>query len=126
MAARLLSTRLPITAAFAGKRGAPCLARFNSSTSASQAARLVEMASQAHKPSPLEASVPLSEAPETDRLGVRSPCCARTPGGGDRREPVVDVDLPRWPAVDDNDRITQTGTEGKRKDDEHQGHRTAG
>ncbi|KAH7132178.1 hypothetical protein B0J11DRAFT_577114 [Dendryphion nanum] len=49
--------RLPINAAFAARR-TPVSARFNSSTSTSSAARIVEMARSAEKPSPIEASVP--------------------------------------------------------------------
>ncbi|KAF2182030.1 hypothetical protein K469DRAFT_713110 [Zopfia rhizophila CBS 207.26] len=58
MARRFVPKRLPITAAFAGRRTA--LARFNSTSSASgSAARVMQMAAQADKPSPFEASVPV-------------------------------------------------------------------
>lgn len=49
----VLPARLPITRTFR----AP--ARFNSNTSTSRAARVIELASQAEKPSALEAGVPV-------------------------------------------------------------------
>ncbi|KAF2470208.1 uncharacterized protein BDR25DRAFT_394108 [Lindgomyces ingoldianus] len=54
----VIPKRFPITAASAGKRTTP-LARFNSSSSTSRAARVMEMAAQAEKPSAFEASVPI-------------------------------------------------------------------
>lgn len=57
MSARILQ-RLPINAAFAARR-TPTLARFNSSTSTSSAARIVEIARSAEKPSSVEAAVPV-------------------------------------------------------------------
>ncbi|KAF2785916.1 hypothetical protein K505DRAFT_157734 [Melanomma pulvis-pyrius CBS 109.77] len=54
-----LPTRLPIRAAlFAGKRTAPAFIRHNSSSS-SGASRILELAGNAERPSPLEASVPV-------------------------------------------------------------------
>jgi hypothetical protein len=46
-----VATRVPITAAFAGKRIAPATIRANSSSSTSSAARVMEMAAQAERPS---------------------------------------------------------------------------
>ena len=51
--------RLPITtAALAAKRTAPATLRLNSNTSSSRAARVIEIAAQAEKPSAMEAAVP--------------------------------------------------------------------
>ncbi|KAF2686899.1 hypothetical protein K458DRAFT_386864 [Lentithecium fluviatile CBS 122367] len=60
MAPRLAPiVRLPITTfSLAGKR-TPAFARFNSNTSSSRAARVIEMAAQAEKPSALETAVPV-------------------------------------------------------------------
>ncbi|ORY10008.1 hypothetical protein BCR34DRAFT_602467 [Clohesyomyces aquaticus] len=59
MAARfVLTKRFPLTAAVAGKR-TPAFARLNSSSSASRAARVIEMAAQAEKPTAFEASIPV-------------------------------------------------------------------
>ncbi|OAL44511.1 hypothetical protein IQ07DRAFT_241952 [Pyrenochaeta sp. DS3sAY3a] len=52
-----LATRVPITAAFAGPRAA---VRFNSSSSSSRAARVIEMAAQAERPNAAEAAVPVA------------------------------------------------------------------
>ena len=46
-----IATRVPITAAFAGKRIASATFRYNSSSSSSSAARVMEMAAQAERPS---------------------------------------------------------------------------
>lgn len=54
-----IATRVPITAAFAGKRAAPAAVRYNSSSSSSRAARVIEMAAQAERPSGAEAAVPV-------------------------------------------------------------------
>ncbi|KAI4616982.1 uncharacterized protein J4E87_008494 [Alternaria ethzedia] len=54
-----IATRVPITAAFAGKRIAPATIRANSSSSTSSAARVMEMAAQAERPSGAEAAVPV-------------------------------------------------------------------
>jgi len=54
-----IATRVPITAAFAGKRAAPAAFRANSSSSTSRAARIVEIAAQAERPNPAEAAVPV-------------------------------------------------------------------
>lgn len=52
--------RLPITSAvLAAKRTAPASIRLNSNTSSSRAARVIEMAAQAEKPSAMEAAVPV-------------------------------------------------------------------
>lgn len=51
----VLPARLPITRTF---RATP-FARFNSDASSSRAARVIEMAAQAEKPSALEAGVPV-------------------------------------------------------------------
>ncbi|KAF2867790.1 hypothetical protein BDV95DRAFT_610691 [Massariosphaeria phaeospora] len=53
-----LPKRFAITASFATKR-APVAFRYNSSSSSSRAARVIEMATQAEKPSPLEATIPI-------------------------------------------------------------------
>ncbi|KAF1849217.1 uncharacterized protein K460DRAFT_279581 [Cucurbitaria berberidis CBS 394.84] len=53
-----IATRVPITAAFAGKRAAPAALRYNSSSSSSRAARVIEIAAQAERPSGAEAGVP--------------------------------------------------------------------
>ncbi|CAI6332714.1 unnamed protein product [Periconia digitata] len=59
IARSLFSARLPITAAsLAGKR-VPATIRYNSTTNSSRAARVIEMAAQAEKPSALEATVPI-------------------------------------------------------------------
>ncbi|KAF2251099.1 hypothetical protein BU26DRAFT_563046 [Trematosphaeria pertusa] len=49
----VLPKRLPITANFR-----PAAYRFNSSSSSSRAARVIEMAAQAEKPSAMETAVP--------------------------------------------------------------------
>lgn len=60
----VLPKRLPITPAFAGKRTPGFgFARFNSSSSTSSAARIVEMARAAEKPS---TSIPFSASPAAD------------------------------------------------------------
>lgn len=46
-----IAARAPIAAAFAGKRAAPATIRYNSSSSSSHAARMMEMAAQAERPS---------------------------------------------------------------------------
>jgi len=46
-----IAARVPVTAAFAGKRVAPATFRYNSSSSTSSAARVMEMAAQAERPS---------------------------------------------------------------------------
>lgn len=46
-----IATRVPINAALAGKRVAPAAFRYNSSSSSSGAARIVEIAAQAERPS---------------------------------------------------------------------------
>jgi hypothetical protein len=45
------AVRAPITAAFIGKRATPATMRYNSSSSSSSAARMIEMAAQAERPS---------------------------------------------------------------------------
>ncbi|KAF2710138.1 hypothetical protein K504DRAFT_466565 [Pleomassaria siparia CBS 279.74] len=55
----MLFTRLPIRAALAGVRRAPATLRYNSSSSSVGASRIIQMASRAERPSPLEASVPV-------------------------------------------------------------------
>ncbi|CAA9961258.1 hypothetical protein CFE70_004634 [Pyrenophora teres f. teres 0-1] len=54
-----IASRVPVTAAFAGKRVAPATFRYNSSSSASSAARVMEMAAQAERPSGAEVAVPV-------------------------------------------------------------------
>ncbi|KAI4673157.1 uncharacterized protein J4E78_001664 [Alternaria triticimaculans] len=54
-----IAARVPITAAFAGKRIAPATIRANSSSSTSSAARVMEMAAQAERPTGAEAAVPV-------------------------------------------------------------------
>jgi len=54
-----IATRVPVTAAFAGKRVTPATFRYNSSSSSSSAARVLEMAAQAERPSGAEAAVPV-------------------------------------------------------------------
>ena len=54
-----LSTRLPITAASLAAKRMPATIRYNSTTSSSRAARVMEIAAQAEKPSPMEATVPI-------------------------------------------------------------------
>jgi hypothetical protein len=51
--------RLPINAASLASKRTPAAFRFNSNTSTSGAARVMEMAAQADKPSALEAAVPV-------------------------------------------------------------------
>jgi hypothetical protein len=48
-----IATRVPLTAVFAGKRVATASIRANSSSSTSSAARVMEMAAQAERPSTL-------------------------------------------------------------------------
>ncbi|KAI8943329.1 hypothetical protein NX059_001346 [Plenodomus lindquistii] len=50
--------RIATRAAFAGKRVTPAAARFNSSSSSSTAARVIQMAAEAERPSAAEAAVP--------------------------------------------------------------------
>ena len=51
--------RLPITTASLASKRTPATLRLNSNTSSSRAARVMEMAAQADKPSALEAAVPV-------------------------------------------------------------------
>lgn len=53
----VLPVRLPITRTF--RAASPVAARFNSNTTTSRAARVIEMAARAEKPSALEAGVPV-------------------------------------------------------------------
>ncbi|KAF1939263.1 hypothetical protein EJ02DRAFT_259710 [Clathrospora elynae] len=54
-----IATRVPMTAAFVSKRVAPAAFRYNSSSSSSRAARVIEMAAQAERPTAAEAAVPV-------------------------------------------------------------------
>lgn len=54
-----IAARAPIAAAFVGKRAAPATIRYNSSSSSSHAARMMEMAAQAERPSATEVAVPV-------------------------------------------------------------------
>ncbi|KAF2748701.1 hypothetical protein M011DRAFT_476093 [Sporormia fimetaria CBS 119925] len=55
----MVARRLPITAAFTARR-TPAAVRFNSQSTASTAAQVVEMARAANKPSALETAVPVA------------------------------------------------------------------
>ncbi|KNG48593.1 hypothetical protein DDE82_004203 [Stemphylium lycopersici] len=54
-----IAARVPVTAAFAGKRAAPAAIRYNSSSSSSSTARMMEMAAQAERPNATEVAVPV-------------------------------------------------------------------
>jgi hypothetical protein len=53
------ATRVSMTAAFAGKRTTPATFRYNSSSSSSGAARVMQFASQAERPSKFHSASPL-------------------------------------------------------------------
>jgi hypothetical protein len=65
-----IATRTPIAAAFAGKRIAPATFRYNSSSSSSSAARVLEMAAQAERPSTHTLHTSLKRLHADDAIGA--------------------------------------------------------